>query len=170
MNLGTWKWKKPRANFVGVRDAVGRCGAACTRACSSQGRGMSMPQPRLRQHPMGMQLPRPGHARDSEGQGMEQRPWHACVGMLARPWAQAARPMGPRSEGPSMHVAWRAVASRRGHGMPRGWDAKAVACPVGGMLRLWHALGTRKTPWKHVGGLLLPSLDSLFRHLLLFPP
>jgi len=56
--------------------------------------------------------------------------------------------------------------------LPEGqWQhGEGVACPVGGMPRPWHALGTPTRPWQHLGGLLLPSLDSLFGHLLLFPP
>ena len=30
----------------------------------------------------------------SQGQGTQRRPWHACVGTLACPWGQAARPLG----------------------------------------------------------------------------
>ena len=101
------------------------------------------------------QHPRPGRARSSQGLGVHAaaRPWHACVGALACPWAQAAGPLGACRvpEGQWQHV-------------------EGVACPVGGMPRPWHALGTPRRPWQHLGGLLLPSLDSLFGHLPTLPP
>jgi len=133
---------------------------------------MGMQQPRPRQPPMGMQQPRPRQPpwAGSEGQGMhaclraccqgqgtQPRPWHACVGTLACPWVQAGGHAGmPLGAGSS-----KALACPVGEG---------VACPVGGMPRPWHALGTPTRPWQHLGGLLLPSLDSLFGHLQLFPP
>ena len=162
--------------------------AAKARACSSQGQGsppwastqglgmhagsppwarsqgMGMQQPRPRQPPMGTQQARLGRARSSQGLGehaaakawacMQQpRPGRACVGALACPWAQAAGPLGARR-------------------VPEGqWQhGEGVACPVGGMPRPWHALGTPRRPWQHLGGLLLPSLDSLFGHLPTLPP
>ncbi len=92
-----------------------------------------------------------------QGQGTQPRPWHACVGTLACPWVQAGGHAGmPLGAGSS-----KALACPVGEG---------VACPVGGMPRPWHALGTPTRPWQHLGGLLLPSLDSLFGHLQLFPP
>ena len=140
-----------------------------------QGQGQGM-QPRPRQPPMGM-LPRAGacssqgqgspHGQAAkakaclraccQGQGTQPRPWHACVGTLACPWVQAGGHAGmPLGAGSS-----KALACPVGEG---------VACPVGGMPRPWHALGTPTRPWQHLGGLLLPSLDSLFGHLLLSPP
>ena len=126
--------------------------------------GMGMQQPRPRQPPMGTQQARPGRARSRQGLGehaaakawactQQPRPGRACVGALACPWAQAAGPLGARR-------------------VPEGqWQhGEGVACPVGGMPRPWHALGTPRRPWQHLGGLLLPSLDSLFGHLQLFPP
>ncbi|KAF3946209.1 hypothetical protein CMV_027500 [Castanea mollissima] len=106
--------------------------------------------------------PRPRHAAakpwacSSEGLGMQQpRPRHAAKAMACLR-GQAARPLGR----PSMHAAWGAVAARRGHaGMPRGWDAKAVACP-------WDPSKAMAA----LGGVLLPSPASLFGTLLLFPP
>ena len=140
-------------------------------------------QPRARQPPMGMQR-RPGHAAGkgkaapmgwagSEGQGMLAcmlpRPRHAAKAMAclrghagmplgAGRWARWHAPGRRQQQGPSMHAEgqWQ-------HG-------EGEACPVGGMPRPWHALGTPTRPWQHLGGLLLPSLDSLFGHLLLFPP
>ena len=130
----------------------------------ARSQGMGMQQPRPRQPPMGTQQARPGRARSSQGLGehaaakawactQQPRPGRACVGALACPWAQAAGPLGARR-------------------VPEGqWQhGEGVACPVGGMPRPWHALGTPTRPWQHLGGLLLPSLDSLFGHLLLFPP
>jgi len=148
---------------------------AMAKACI-QGHGQGM-HPRPRQPPMGM-LPRPGHAAAKakaapmgrqrrprhaclraccQGQGTQPRPWHACVGTLACPWVQAGGHAGmPLGAGSS-----KALACPVGEG---------VACPVGGMPRPWHALGTPTRPWQHLRGLLLPSLDSLFGHLQLFPP
>ena len=130
----------------------------------ARSQGMGMQQPRPRQPPMGTQQARPGRARSSQGLGehaaakawactQQPRPGRACVGALACPWAQAAGPLGARR-------------------VPEGqWQhGEGVACPVGGMPRPWHALGTPRRPWQHLGGLLLPSLDSLFGHLQLFPP
>ena len=160
----------------------------------SQGMGMQQPRPRqppmgkhprpghaCRQPPMGTQ-PRHGHAAAKakaaphghsaakawacsiQGLGehaaakawactQQPRPGRACVGALACPWAQAAGPLGARR-------------------VPEGqWQhGEGVACPVGGMPRPWHALGTPRRPWQHLGGLLLPSLDSLFGHLPTLPP
>ena len=144
------------------------------KACS-QGHGQGM-HPRPRQPPMSM-LAKAGACSSQgqgspwgqaakanaclraccQGQGTQPRPWHACVGMLACPWVQAGGHAGmPLGAGGST-----ALACPVGDG---------VACPVGGMPRPWHALGTPTRPWQHLGGLLLPSLDSLFGHLLLFPP
>ena len=142
MNLGTQKWKKARPNFAGVRDDAGRCGVACTRACSSQGMGMQQPRP-AQQPPMGI-LPSPGHAAakaKAAPMGRQPRPWHAAAKALAC----------TLTEGQWQH-------------------GEGVACPVLGMPRPWHALGTPRRPWQHLGGVLQPSLDSLFGHLLLFPP
>ena len=110
------------------------------------------------------QQARPGRARSRQGLGehaaakawactQQPRPGRACVGALACPWAQAAGPLGARR-------------------VPEGqWQhGEGVACPVGGMPRPWHALGTPRRPWQHLGGLLLPSLDSLFGHLPTLPP
>jgi hypothetical protein len=130
----------------------------------ARSQGMGMQQPRPRQPPMGTQQARPGRARSSQGLGehaaakawactQQPRPGRACVGALACPWAQAAGPLGARR-------------------VPEGqWQhGEGVACPVGGMPRPWHALGTPRRPWQHLGGLLLPSLDSLFGHLPTLPP
>jgi hypothetical protein len=108
--------------------------------------------------PMGRQRrPRPCLRACCQGQGTQPGPWHACVGRLACPWVQAGGHAGmPLGAGSS-----KAPACPVGEG---------VACPVGGMPRPWHALGTPTRPWQHLGGLLLPSLDSLFGHLLLLPP
>ena len=136
--------------------------AAKAWACSSQGQGS--PPWALSSQGMGMQHPRLGRARSSQGLGVhaaakawacmqQPRPGRACVGALACPWAQAAGPLGACRvpEGQWQHV-------------------EGVACPVGGMPRPWHALGTPRRPWQHLGGLLLPSLDSLFGHLPTLPP
>ena len=145
-----------------------RQGHAAAKACSSppwaRSQGMGMQQPRPRQPPMGTQQARLGRARSIQGLGehaaakawactQQPRPGRACVGALACPWAQAAGPLGARR-------------------VPEGqWQhGEGVACPVGGMPRPWHALGTPRRPWQHLGGLLLPSLDSLFGHLPTLPP
>ena len=94
-------------------------------ACSIQGLGMQQarPRPRPRQPPWAC-------GRQGQGQGTQPRPWHACVGTLACPWWQAARPLGAPQHARCLRgrgsTAW---ARGRGAGMPRGWDAKAVACP-----------------------------------------
>ena len=99
-----------------------------------------------------------------QGQGTQPRPWHACVGTLACPWVQAGGHAGmPLGAGSSKALACTLPEGQWQHG-------EGDACPVGGMPRPWHALGTPTRPWQHLGGLLLPSLDSLFGHLLLFPP
>ena len=99
-----------------------------------------------------------------QGQGTQPRPWHACVGTLACPWVQAGGHAGmPLGAGSSKALACTLPEGQWQHG-------EGEACPVGGMPRPWHALGTPTRPWQHLGGLLLPSLDSLFGHLLLFPP
>ena len=173
--------RQPRHGHAAAKAKAAPHGqAAKARACSSQG---------LQQPPMGTQPrhghaaakakaaphghsagkawastqhPRPGRARSSQGLGehaaakawacMQQpRPGRACVGALACPWAQAAGPLGARR-------------------VPEGQHGEGVACPVGGMPRPWHALGTPRRPWQHLGGLLLPSLDSLFGHLPTLPP
>ena len=124
--------------------------AAKAWACSSQGQG------------------RTPWARNSQGLGV-----HAAAkdnarnqgsGMLV--WAHWHAP-GHRQQGPWGH-ATKALACR----VPEGqWQhGEGVACPMGGMPRPWHALGNPTRPWQHLGGLLLPSLDSLFGHLQLFPP
>ena len=105
-------------------------------------------QPRPRHGPMGKQ-PRPRHAAKAKAapMGRQPRPRHACVhAAMAKAKAMAA-PMGRQ---PRPRHAAKALACLRGHaGMP---------------------LGTPTRPWQHLGGLLLPSLDSLFGHLQLFPP
>ena len=175
MNLGTQKWKKARANFAGVRDDAGRCGVACTRACpwdaqclpkacSSQGQGSPHGQAAKAWACSSQGQGSPPWALSRQGLGehaaakawactQQPRPGRACVGALACPWAQAAGPLGARR-------------------VPEGqWQhGEGVACPVGGMPRPWHALGTPRRPWQHLGGLLLPSLDSLFGHLPTLPP
>ena len=120
--------------------------AAKAWACSSQGQGS--PPWALSRQGLGE------HAAAKAWACMQQpRPGRACVGALACPWAQAAGPLGARR-------------------VPEGqWQhGEGVACPVGGMPRPWHALGTPRRPWQHLGGLLLPSLDSLFGHLPTLPP
>ena len=129
--------------------SAGRCGAM--RRGVHAGMPLGCPVPA-----QGVQQPRPRQPpwAGSQGMGMQQpRPGRACVGALACPWAQAAGPLGARR-------------------VPEGqWQhGEGVACPVGGMPRPWHALGTPRRPWQHLGGLLLPSLDSLFGHLPTLPP
>ena len=134
--------------------------AAKAWACSSQGQGS--PPWALSSQGMSTQHPRLGRARSSQGLGVHAAAKAgACMrgragmplGALACPWAQAAGPLGARR-------------------VPEGqWQhGEGVACPVGGMPRPWHALGTPRRPWQHLGGLLLPSLDSLFGHLPTLPP
>ena len=76
------------------------------------------------------QQPRPGRACSNQGRGM-----------LA--WARWHAP-GRRQQGPWGHAA-KAVACR----VPEGqWQhGEGVACPVGGMPRPRHALGTLRRPW-----------------------
>ena len=129
-------------------------------ACS-EGRGMQ--QARARQPPwagsegqgmLACMLPRPRHA----AKAMACLRGHAGMPLGAGRWARWHAPGRRQQQGPSMHAEgqWQ-------HG-------EGEACLVGGMPRPWHALGTPTRPWQHLGGLLLPSLDSLFGHLLLFPP
>ena len=111
-------------------------------------------QPRPRHGPMGKQ-PRPRHAAKAKAapMGRQPRPRHACVhAAMAKAKAMAA-PMGRQ---PRPRHAAKAKARSQGLGM-LAWAR-------------WHALGTPTRPWQHLGGLLLPSLDSLFGHLQLFPP
>ena len=118
-------------------------GNACTRACcQGQGHGHGHGSPNA------LAAKAKAKAR-SQGHGMlAWARWHAPRGTLACLWVQAAGPLGAR---------WHAPRCRQ-----QG--------PWGGMPRPWHALGTPRGPWQHLGGLLLPGLDSLFGHLLLFPP
>ena len=127
-----------------------------------QGRGMQQPRPR---QPHGQAAKAKACLRACcQGQGTQPRPWHACVGTLACPWVQAGGHAGmPLGAGSSKALACTLPEGQWQHG-------EGEACPVGGMPRPWHALGTPTRPWQHLGGLLLPSLDSLFGHLLLFPP
>ena len=150
-----------------------RQGHAAAKACSSppwaRSQGMGMQQPRPRQPPMGTQQPRHGHAASKAWASTQQpRPGRARSsqgrGMLA--WARWHAP-GRRQQGPWGH-AGEGVACRVPEG--QGQHGEGVACPVGGMPRPWHALGTPRRPWQHLGGLLLPSLDSLFGHLPTLPP
>jgi len=123
--------RQPRHGHAAAKAKAAPHGqAAKAWACSSQGQGsppwarsqgMGMQQPRPRQPPMGTQQPRHGHAASkawastqqprpgracsSQGQGTQPRPWPACVGALACPWAQAAGPLGARSQGRSMQGA-----------------------------------------------------------------
>ena len=129
--------------------------AAKAGACSSQGQGS----------PHGQAAKAKACLRACcQGQGTQPRPWHACVGTLACPWVQAGGHAGmPLGAGSSKALACTLPEGQWQHG-------EGDACPVGGMPRPWHALGTPTRPWQHLGGLLLPSLDSLFGHLLLFPP
>jgi len=126
--------------------------------------------------PAGM-LPRPGHAAAKAApMGRQPRPRHGPMGKQPRPRHAAkakAAPMGrqPRPRHACVHACCHGQV--QGHGSPHGQAAKAKARSQGlGMLAWarWHALGTPTRPWQHLGGLLLPSLDSLFGHLQLFPP
>ena len=95
---------------------------------------------------MGM-LPSPGHAAAkakaaphghaaAKAWACMQQPRHLGQGCGMLAWARWHAP-GRRQQGPWGHAARAlactlpdgAVAARRGRGMPRGWDAKAVACP-----------------------------------------
>ena len=135
--------------------------AAKAWACSSQGQGSppwALSRQGLGEHAASKawastQQPRPGRACSSQGRGV-----HA--------WARWHAP-GRRQQGPWGH-AGEGVACRVPEG--QGQHGEGVACPVGGMPRPWHALGTPRRPWQHLGGLLLPSLDSLFGHLPTLPP
>jgi hypothetical protein len=162
-------WPRHAAKGMGKACIQGQAKAkAAPYGHAGQGRGMQQPRPRQPpwagsegQGMLACMLPRPRQAAKAkaccQGQGRQRRPRHACVGMLACPWVQAGGHAGmPLGAGSS-----KAPACPVGEG---------VACPVGGMPRPWHALGTPTRPWQHLGGLLLPSLDSLFGHLLLFPP
>ena len=124
--------------------------------------------------PAGM-LPRPGHAAAKAApMGRQPRPRHGPMGKQARPRHAAkakAAPMGrqPRPRHACVHAAMakaKAMAAPMGRQPRRRHAAKALAC----LWARWHALGTPTRPWQHLGGLLLPSLDSLFGHLQLFPP
>ena len=67
--------------------------------------------------------------------GKQSRPRHAAKAMACL-CGHAGMPLGARQQGPWGHAAKAlastlpdgAMAARRGRGMPRGWDAKAVAC------------------------------------------
>ena len=92
---------------------------------AGQGRGMQ--QPRLRQPPwagsegqgmLACMLPRPRHA----AKAMACLRGHAGMPLGAGRWARWHAPGRRQQRGPSMPRG-------RGRGMPRGWDAKAVACP-----------------------------------------
>jgi hypothetical protein len=127
---------------------------------------------------------RPRHAAKAciqgQGQGMLRRPrqppWAGCEGQGMPPWHAAkakARSQGHGKAGGHAGMPLGAGSSNAlACTLPEGqWQhGEGVVCPVGGMPRPWHALGTPTRPWQHLGGLLLPSLDSLFGHLLLFPP
>ena len=124
--------------------------AAKARACSSQGQGR--PPRTCSCQGLGMHAAAKAKAR-SQGHGMlVWARWHAPGCRQQGPWGHAGMPLACT--------------------LPEGqWqNGEAVACPVGGMPRPWHAIGTPTRPWQHLGGLLLPCLDSLFEHLLLFPP
>jgi len=148
---------QPRARHAAKAKAKAAKAKACSPpwACSSQGQGMlaCMQQPRPRQPPMGMQQPWQPHGQAAKAKARSQG-----HGMLA--WARWDAPRC-RQQGP-----WGQAAKALACTLPDG----AMACPVGGMPRPWHALGTPRRPWQHLGGLLLPCLDNLFGHLLLFPP
>ena len=130
-----------------------------------------------------------GHAAKARACSSQGSPHGQAAKAKARPHGQAAkakaRPHGQaatakaRSQGqgsPHGQAAKTKACLRaccHGHGSPHGQAAKAKAHSQGlGMLAWarWHALGTPRRPWQHLGGLLLPSLDSLFGHLQLSPP
>ena len=123
-----------------------------------------------------------GHAAKARACSSQGSPHGQVAKAKAWPHGQAAKAKA-RSQGQgSPHgQAAKAKACLRacchgqgqGHGSPHGQAAKAKARSQGlDMLAWarWHALGTPTRPWQHLGGLLLPSLDSLFGHLQLFPP
>ena len=100
-------------------------------------------------------------------------------GLGSPPWACSSQGQGMQQPRPRHAAAKAKACSSQGLGSPPGarrvpegqWQhGEGVACPVGGMPRPWHALGTPRRPWQHLGGLLLPSLDSLFGHLPTLPP
>ena len=125
--------KKPsflgnHSKYVGKHAAKAKAKAPWAR--SSQGQGMlacMQPRPRPWQPPW---------ACSSQGQGTQPRPWHACVGTLACPWGHAAK---------AAPLACTLTEGQWQHG-------EGVACPVLGMPRPWHALGTPRRPWQHLGG------------------
>ena len=158
MNLGTQKWKKARANFAEVRDDAGRCGTACTRArprpreppwaCSSQGQGQGMLRACCQGQghgiPHGQAVKAKAH---SQGHGMlAWARWHAPGRRQQGPWGHAARALASGSTARAWHAPW---VGCQGRGMPLG--------PLEGCGSTWE-------------GVLQPSPDSLFGHLLLFPP
>ena len=110
-------------------------------------------------------------------QQLKQLPWVGSQGQGMPPWASSqgqghGRPHGQAAKAMACLRAC-GHGQGQGHGSPHGQAAKAKARSQGlGMLAWarWHALGTPTRPWQHLGGLLLPSLDSLFGHLQLFPP
>jgi hypothetical protein len=121
--------------------------AAKARACSSQG--------------------------SPHGQAAKAKAWPH--GQAAKAKARSQGQGSPHGQAAKAKACLRACChgQGQGHGSPHGQAAKAKARSQGlGMLAWarWHALGTPTRPWQHLGGLLLPSLDSLFGHLQLFPP
>ncbi len=143
--------RQPRPGHAAAKAKTAPHGhAAKAWACSSQGQG-STPWACSWQG-LGMHSAAKAKAR-SQGRGMlEWARWHAPVRRQQGPWGHAAK----------------ALACR----VPEGqWQHdEGVACPVGGMPRPWHAIGTPGRPWQHLGGVLQPSPDSLFGHLLLSSP
>ena len=133
---------------------------------------------RARGHAPGMPTACPRHAAPHG---------HAAKARACSSQGQGRPPRTCSCQGLGMHAAAKAKARSQGRGMlawarwhapgcrqqgPWAHAAKALACtlPEGGMPRPWHAFGTPRRPWQHLGGLLLPCLHSLFGHLLLSPP
>ncbi len=99
--------------------------AAAPYGHAGQGRGMQQPRPRQPpwagsegQGMLACMLPRPRHA----AKAMACLRGHAGMPLGAGRWARWHAPGRRQQQGPSMPRG-------RGRGMPRGWDAKAVACP-----------------------------------------
>ena len=121
--------------------------AAKARACSSQG--------------------------SPHGQAAKAKAWPH--GQAAKAKARSQGQGSPHGQAAKAKACLRACChgQGQGHGSPHGQAAKAKARSQGlGMLAWarWHAHGTPTRPWQHLGGLLLPCLDSHFGHLQLFPP
>ena len=147
--------------------SAGRCGTM--RGGVHAGMPLGCPLP-AQQPPMGM-LPSPGHAAAkakaaphghaaAKAWACMQQPRHLGQGCGMLAWARWHAP-GRRQQGPWGHAA-RALASGS---TARAWHAPWVGCQGRGM-PLGPLEGCGST-WE---GVLQPSPDSLFGHLLLFPP